>query len=496
MRSETSLNYQPEPLDTSNVTLTAEHLKLTELLARNTHELWAQQRLAEGWNYGQQRDDVRKEHPCLVPYDELPESEKQYDRITALGVLKAVLGLGYRIEGSETFSETSASVEDKEIALVLQSLKHSSELNLNSLLALKQETLKLQPRTPDIYRVLGDCILQLGEPLMAYDVLTEGLKRWPSDLRLQQLLALALARSGATHRANSLLLELLESGHQDEETIGILARTHKDLWTQATEPEERKRQLGLAASRYEQAYQSNGSFWTGINAATMAMLQGEEERARSLAKDVRQQCLENLKPPAQHSSDEYWLLATLGEAALILREWSEAEDWYSQAVQLAQGRFGDLSSSRRNATLLGQYLDADIGRIKKWFQVPRVVVFSGHTIERESCSIPRFPPQLESKVYHAIRDRLQQLDARLGYASAACGSDILFLEAILELNGEVQIVLPYDREQFIQDAVDIVPTGNWLKRFERVTQKATKVVIVSKRQQQKSDILYEYTNRL
>jgi hypothetical protein len=172
------LNYQPKPIDTSKVTLTAEYLKLTELLAKNTHELWAQQRLSEGWKYGSQRDDVRKEHPCLVPYEDLPESEKQYDRITTLGVLKTVLALGYRIEGNRTAFENPSSIEDNDLVVVLQSLKDSSELNLSSLLALQRETINLQPRTPDIYRVLGDSILQLGEPLMAYDVIAEGLKHW------------------------------------------------------------------------------------------------------------------------------------------------------------------------------------------------------------------------------------------------------------------------------------------------------------------------------
>lgn len=490
------MNYQPEPIDTSNVTLTAEHLKLTELLAKNTHELWAQQRLCEGWTYGPYRDDTRKKHPCLVPYEELSESEKQYDRITALGVLKTVLSLGYQIEGNNTAISTPASVEDTDIALVLQSLKDSCELNLVSLLALQQEVIKLQPRTPEIYRAIGDCILQLGEPLMAYDVLAQGLKHWSNDLRLQQLLALALARSGATHRANSLLLQLLESGQEDEETLGLLARTHKDLWTQATDPQEQSCHLLLAASRYEQAYQCNGSYWTGINAATMAMLMGNQDGAKTLAAEVRDRCLQQIKPPAQRSSQEYWLLATLGEAALILREWSEAENWYGQAVQVAQGRYGDLSSSRRNATLLMQYLEGDSDRIKQWFPVPRVVVFSGHTIDRRTRLTPRFPSKLELAVYQAIRDRLHKLDARLGYASAACGADILFLEAILELNGEAHIVLPYEREQFIKNAVDIVPDGNWVERFERVTQQATKVIIASNRQQQEGDVLYEYTNRL
>ena len=98
---ENSLNYKPEPIDTSKVKLTEEYLKLTELLAKNTHDIWAQQRLAEGWKYGPQRDDNRKEHPGLVFYEELPESEKQYDRNTALGVIKTLLALGYRIERNE-----------------------------------------------------------------------------------------------------------------------------------------------------------------------------------------------------------------------------------------------------------------------------------------------------------------------------------------------------------------------------------------------------------
>jgi ryanodine receptor 2 len=95
---ENPLSYQPTPIDTSGVTLTREILELTELLARNAHDHWARQRVAEGWKYGPRRDDARKEHPCLVPYEELPESEKDYDRKAAMETLKAIQALGYRIE--------------------------------------------------------------------------------------------------------------------------------------------------------------------------------------------------------------------------------------------------------------------------------------------------------------------------------------------------------------------------------------------------------------
>jgi hypothetical protein len=90
--------YQPKPIDTSAVTLDKDVLELRERLAENTHDTWAKGRMAEGWTYGPQRDEQARKHPCLVPYADLPESEKEYDRQTAVGALKAIIALGYRIE--------------------------------------------------------------------------------------------------------------------------------------------------------------------------------------------------------------------------------------------------------------------------------------------------------------------------------------------------------------------------------------------------------------
>jgi hypothetical protein len=89
--------YRPEPIDTSKVRVPSEISELTERLARNTHDVWARQRLADGWRWGKARDDARKLHPSLVPYEELPESEKIYDRATAMETIKAILALGFSI---------------------------------------------------------------------------------------------------------------------------------------------------------------------------------------------------------------------------------------------------------------------------------------------------------------------------------------------------------------------------------------------------------------
>jgi hypothetical protein len=98
VNEEISVVYKPSPRDTSGIVLPEPIERLTELLAKNTHENWARLRIEEGWRYGQERDDAHKKHPNLVPYEELSEADKEYDRRTAMETLKAILALGYRIE--------------------------------------------------------------------------------------------------------------------------------------------------------------------------------------------------------------------------------------------------------------------------------------------------------------------------------------------------------------------------------------------------------------
>ena len=95
---ENALVYKPEPIDTSKVQLNDEILELTERLAENAHEVWGQRRMADGWRYGPRRDEAKKEHPSLVPYKDLPEEEKVYDRSAALETLKVLQALGYRFD--------------------------------------------------------------------------------------------------------------------------------------------------------------------------------------------------------------------------------------------------------------------------------------------------------------------------------------------------------------------------------------------------------------
>lgn len=90
-------NYIPQPFNTKDIELPEELNPLVEQMAKNVHEIWAQTRISQGWTYGSERNDAEKKHPCLVPYEQLPEEEKVYDRNTSLETLKFIMGNGFRI---------------------------------------------------------------------------------------------------------------------------------------------------------------------------------------------------------------------------------------------------------------------------------------------------------------------------------------------------------------------------------------------------------------
>ena len=91
------MKYEPKPIDTSDVELSPDIMELCEKLAENTHDVWAKARAEQGWTYGETRNDERKETPCMLPYSELSESEKDYDRNTAMETLRLIQKLGYSI---------------------------------------------------------------------------------------------------------------------------------------------------------------------------------------------------------------------------------------------------------------------------------------------------------------------------------------------------------------------------------------------------------------
>ena len=487
------MSYKPDPVDTSSLKLTPEILALTEQLARNAHEVWAKQRFSEGWSNGPQRDDLRKEHPGLRAYDELSESEKEYDRQIALETIKMLLALGYTIDprdDSAIRAGGTASGSYPEPTDVRRSIAQLASAPLSELLRIWIGRDVAWSSSAERFSVLGERLLQSGDPLLAYDVASEGLKQFPSHTRLRQLLGLALARAHATAAANQVLLALYSEGHRDEETTGLLARTFKDLAFESLGEAESKQYLRKAFELYAASYENHASYWTGINAATTALLTGDPDQAVELARNVRDLCMSRLS--AVSDDEAYWQRATIGEAWLILKELTRAEEWYTRAVETGPKRYGDINSTRRNARMIARYLQLDSRAVEKCLCIPAVAVFSGHMIDRPGRPEPRFPPHLEPSVGTALHALLRKHNVGFGYSSAACGSDILFLEALADLKAETSVVLPYERELFAGDSADIIPGANWRERFDRVLENAAQVTVCSDRPRLGTHAAHEY----
>jgi hypothetical protein len=322
-----------------------------------------------------------------------------------------------------------------------------------------------------------------GDPLLAFEEAEQALARSPADLRLRQLRGLALARSGAAERANEALLALRGEGHEDGETLGILARTHKDLAERASGA-ARLEQLGLAFDAYRRGYEASlgagheaDACFTGINAATASLLLGEPERASAIAREVELLCGRILERSRGEASR--WTLATLAEAALLLGDLPGAQRRYREAAALVAGRHGDLATMRRQARRILEARHQDASWIDAVLRVPPVVVCTGHMIDLPDRFAPRLPPELEPALARVLRDELARIAPAAGWASAACGADLLFLEAMLERCAEVHVVLPFPAPDFVRTSVQRTPGREWADRFERVLAAASSVTLAS-----------------
>jgi class 3 adenylate cyclase len=341
------------------------------------------------------------------------------------------------------------------------------------------------------YVTLGKRANALGECLIAYDIAIEGLRSWPKDKALLQIEALALARMGSWMQARELLTELAREADPDEETLGLLARTYKDLWLASKDIDDLER----AYRAYADAYQYFPErFWTGINAATLAFARRDRDAAYRLADAIRGVCLEKLETDPE--DQRYWLVSTIAEASLILNDIEEAERRYREAARIGHNDLGNLITTRRNLRILLEFFSPQVAeRLGQALEMPKVAVFTGHRADTHERVSPRLPPEVVPAVGAAIQARLMEDNVRVGYSSAASGSDILFLEALQKIGGRTHIVLPCAEEQFLEESV-IPSEGDWETRFRDVVVRADEVFVASNERLILRSVGYEYANEI
>ena len=310
-----------------------------------------------------------------------------------------------------------------------------------------------------------------------------------SDAHVLYLGALACARMGAIGEADAWLAKIdrapLGASALGVDVGALAGRIAKERYAAAR---ERRSPDAVALARaamdaYERAFELSHDPYPAVNAATLAMLAGDTSHAAALARDAQQ---------AIGAPRDHWQHASLGEALLLLGRDEDARAHYAEAHRLARQRFGDIASMRRQLLLIRS---PSALRLLDVLPAPRVIAFSGHMIDRPGRKSPRFPPELESSVADALRATIARIGPALGYAQAACGGDILFLEAMQDAGWQTQIVLPFAPASFVDTSVRFAG-AQWVERFERVVARATRVLVATEEPFLGDTVLFEHAANL
>lgn len=346
---------------------------------------------------------------------------------------------------------------------------------------------------PDLYLSYGRRAITLGQPTLAVDILDEGLKAQPGHGGMSYSIALALLNCGSLRQAKAYLESLLEGLSDDHplrsDTLSLAGRLAKDRWSKVKKLGIEKQSLLDSANWYQQAYQLSKDYYPCINAASMNRLAGRHDESRRYAQIAKDHCMALPDREINH-----WVSATLGEACLLLDEFEDSITWYSKAIALAGGRIGDVASMYRQLRLLTRY-DGIGQAVIDGLSVPRVGVFSGHMVDHPHRQTPRFPSSIEKAVTDAIGETIDRRNIGVGYASLACGGDIIFVEQMLRRGHEVNVVLPFEQEDFIRTSVAFAG-WDWVERFERVLKRVTRIYCALDENYLGDDLLFTYTSDL
>ncbi len=332
--------------------------------------------------------------------------------------------------------------------------------------------------------------LDAGLNTEALDLARKAVLDNPGAAEPRYLGALACARMGAIDEAERWLApidrEQLGDSPLAAEVWSLAGRIAKERYSAAASDGTHSAARDFARAAidcYRRAFSISSAAYPAVNAATMAMLAGDQALARTLAREALS---------VLGTGSDHWRHATAGEARLLLGEIDAARAHYAEAHRLAGNRFGDIASMRRQLLLIGS---SAARALLEAVPAPRIIAFSGHMIDHPARAAPRFPAGLEPKVAAALRAKLASLGPSLGYAQAACGADILFLEAMQEAGMQTQIVLPCAQEDFIEASVSFAGAG-WRSRFERVLGGATGIVLATEEAYLGDEVLFEHAANL
>ncbi|MEA2496438.1 MAG: hypothetical protein QOJ29_4349 [Thermoleophilaceae bacterium] len=319
-----------------------------------------------------------------------------------------------------------------------------------------------------------------GELLTAFDLAERGLSEEPNDLWLKHRAVLALARAGSTGEAARRFRDYGLAGVEHEDVAALEARIAKDEALAAGSG------FGPAAALYESIFRNTGGYYPAVNAATLRLLGGETERARTLAREAATALVAS-------GDDSYYCVATEAEIALVLGDTEAAAEALARAGAMHGGDFSALATTRRQLRLLVDATGADPVLLDA-LAGPTVAHFCGHRIAAPD-KAGRFPAGAEHQVAHGIAEAIDADPPGFAYGALASGGDILCAEALLAAGAELHVVLPFARDEFVQTSV--ADAGHeWVRRFDVCMAAAASVSYATEDAFLGDDVLYRYGSEL
>ncbi len=336
-----------------------------------------------------------------------------------------------------------------------------------------------------------------GQYLDVYDRAAGMIDRGNADLEVRYLAVRALARAGATsqarHRFDTYALATADlssaSSRLAEDIPALGARLDKDMAI-SRKDEERTRWAQRSAGAYQAAFERNGGAYPAVNAAFMWLVAGDGERSEEFAR----QALESLAgTSASDGEQEYWDAAIEAEASLMLDDLDRAMVALQRAGQLSVGDHSARSTTTKQLRRICAIKGFDLDLLEP-IRNQRVVHYCGHLISPPGAE-GRFPASDEGRVRAELTDTFDRLDVGFGYGSLAAGADILAAEALLDRGAALNVVLPFDRDEFIRTSV--VPAGgNWVERFDRCLAEADSVEVATAGGYLDDPVLFDFCSRI
>lgn len=340
-----------------------------------------------------------------------------------------------------------------------------------------------------------------GEMLLACDTARAALKEH-RDVGLRQDLARALLGLGsfeeALHETRDVLADPAVSRHVRYQTLLLAGDVHFEAAGAETMPENREARLAAAVDHYRDALALHSSDHAGALRFAVASVVLAQARHRADVSEAERSADEALS--ALKGARTFEHLVDRAEAQCVLGRFDEATTDYRAAVAIADTPVHRLASARRRARLVAGARRALEGGeeirdsfFDACFPPLQLVVFSGHVVDLPGQDPLRFPAAAEDQVRGMLRGKLEELHARVGFSSAAAGSDLLFIEEMLRRDAQVHVVLPWAREAFVQTSV--APFGEgWVGRFEEALERAASIRTLGELHRPSDHAGYQYTN--